>query len=117
VSVLEPVPAFGEGDVVPVVAPVLLVLREPLLRLSLLELGVLEPPAPDVPEAPMLLLRLFLLLMVSLGDAPSLAKLPVEAPVLELLEVRPVDWQPAASTAASVTATHAAGRIDGLMSM
>lgn len=109
VSALEPVPAFGVAEGVPEVAPLLLVLRDPLLKLSLLELPLLEAPG-----APMLLLRLPL--RVSLGAVPSLAKLPLEAPELEV-PVRPVDWQPAASTAASVTATSAAGRIDGLMSM
>jgi hypothetical protein len=90
VSLLDPVPAFGVAEVPPVVAPVLLVLREPLLRLSLF--GLLVP----VPDAPMLLLPV--------PDAP---------PVDVLLG----DWQPAASMAASVTAINAAGRIDGLMSM
>jgi hypothetical protein len=108
VSALEPVPAFGVADGEPMVAPVLLVLRGPLLRLLLVESLL---PAPG---APMLLLRL----SVSPGDAPSFARSPLEAPELEVvLDVRPVDWQPAASTAASVTATSAAGRIDGLMSM
>jgi hypothetical protein len=39
-----------------------------------------------------------------------------EAPLLEVPDIPPVDWQPA-SAAASVTAINAAGRIDGLMSM
>jgi len=111
-SVLDPVPELGVAEVVPEVAPVLLVLRGPLLRLSLL--GVPELP----PDAPMLLLRVLLLRVVSLGAAPSLAMLPVEAPVLDVLEERPVvDWHPAARAAASVTATRAAGRMDCLMSM
>jgi hypothetical protein len=110
VSLLDPLPAFGVAEVLPAVAPVLLVLRGPLLRLSLLV--VLLP----VPDAPMLLLRL-LLFIVSLGEAPSFAMLPGEAPVLDVLEVRPLDWQPAASTAARVTTANAAGRMDGLISM
>jgi hypothetical protein len=113
VSLLDPLPAFGVAEVLPAVAPVLLVLRGPLLRLSLLV--VLLPVLP-VPDAPMLLLRL-LLFIVSVGEAPSLAMLPVEAPVLDVLEVRPLDWQPAASTAARVTTANAAGRMDGLISM
>jgi hypothetical protein len=110
VSVLDPVPPFGVADVLPLVAPVLLVLRGPLLTLSLL-LPVL--PEPDAPMPPLRLL----LFIVSLGAAPSLAMLPVEAPVLEVPDVRPDDWQPAASTAARVTATKAAGRIDDVISM
>jgi len=108
VSALEPVPALGDGDGVPMVAPLLLVLRGPLLRLSLFEL-------PEAAGAPMLLLRC--LFRVSPGAAPSFAMLLFEAPVLEVLDMPPVDWQPAASAAASVTAISAAGRIDDLMSM
>jgi hypothetical protein len=104
-SVLVPVPALGmvpiEGAVV---APVLLVLFGPLLGLLLIWLGV--------PDAPMLL-REFLLFRVSLGAAPSFARLPGVA-VLEVLVVREVDWHPAASAAASVMATRATGRMDGL---
>jgi hypothetical protein len=104
-SVLVPVPALGivpiEGAVV---APVLLVLFAPLLGLSLIWLGV--------PEAPMLL-RVLLLFRVSLGAAPSFARLPGVA-VLDVLVVRGVDWHPAASAAANVIATRATGRMDGL---
>ena len=110
VSALEPVPALGAAEGAPEVAPLLLVLRGPLLKLSLFELPLLEAPG-----APMLLLRLPL--RVSLGAAPSLARLLFVARVLEVLVVREVDWHPAASAAASVTAISAAGRIDGLMSM
>ena len=109
-SVLVPVPALGAAPIGgAVVAPVLLVLREPLLRLLLFVL------LPEAPGAPIVLLRVPLLLFsVSLGDAPSLARLPDVAPVLDVLDVRDVDWQPAASTAASVTATRVAGRMDDL---
>jgi hypothetical protein len=102
-SLLVPVPALGVLTVGAVVAPVLLVLRSPLLKLLLL--GALAP------DAPMVLLRVVSLFKVSVGDAPSLARLPDVAPVLEVL-VRGVDWHPAASAAASATATMAAGRID-----
>jgi hypothetical protein len=103
--VLVPLPAFGRAPAGAVVAPVLLVLREPLSRLLLLVLGLLAPGAP-------MLLRLLFLSKLSPGAAPSLAKLPGVA-VLEVL-VREVDWHPAANAAASATATMAAGRMDGL---